>query len=665
MNQEHVFYSSVDPAEGQRKYRLPGLDGLRALAVLCVVVYHLWPGVLPGGMIGVDIFFVISGYLITALLLREGAYTGKMNIIDFWVRRARRLIPSIVLLIIVIGTLTLIIGHDAQVNLGRQIFGAFTFSSNWLYIFSGNDYFTQTSPELLTNFWSLAVEEQFYILWPVVLVIVFMFVSRWSRRALIPVILGLLSVLLCVVLNVFEVSPNRIYYGTDTHLFPLMLGVLLALMIPWSMYPPADSRLYQLVGYGEHWQGALRSGAGWLALFGLVLYATLLEQTQIFFMPGGLFFAGFLALAVIQALLPDVHNPASDVLRQVLSWAPLVWIGRRSYGIYLWHWPLYVLAHYTFGVHQKFWVEFFVLFLTLIISGLSYMYVEEPIRQRGFVACASSVWNTFSGAQKLPSFVALGAVLLCTAATTAAVITAPKTTSAEDIVAAGAQAQKAHEEHIADQKPTPTPDADSAAATERESSSKQATRQEENPSVTVIGDSVSLASAEALHEALPDATVDGEVSRTIVKAFPVISRLNEHGQLGSVVVLSVTTNSTYSIEEIDQLIKDISDHGQRKIVLVTGAAPAHLTWVQDSNKVIKEAAAKYPKSIVIADWAKAAQNHPEYFVSDGVHPQAIGQKVYAQTIATAVAQAEKDLEHQDTAEEEPAEPVQPATSPAW
>ena len=156
-----LFTSSVRPDEANRRYILPGLDGLRAIAVLLVMVYHFWPTVLPGGMIGVDIFFVISGFLITSLLLREGALTGKIALGSFWIRRARRLLPAITLLILVMGPVSLLIGGDIQVNLGRQLAGAATFSSNWISIFAGNDYFTQTSPELFTNFWSLAVEEQF------------------------------------------------------------------------------------------------------------------------------------------------------------------------------------------------------------------------------------------------------------------------------------------------------------------------------------------------------------------------------------------------------------------------------------------------------------------------------------------------------------------------
>lgn len=289
MKDDHVFYSDVHPPEGQGRFVLRGLDGIRALAVLLVVVYHFWPQHLPGGMIGVDIFFVISGYLITALLLREGAYTGKMDIVSFWVRRLRRLVPAFASLSLVVGALALLVGGDAQVGLGRQILGAFTYSSNWLLIGAGNDYFAQTSPELMTNFWSLAVEEQFYFFWPVIMVFVFMFTAKWWQRALVPAVLGLLSLLTALLLTFVGASTTRLYYGTDTHLYGLMLGVLLAMLIPWSMYPPTDPRLFEHVGYGNGVWGWVRQLVGWASLalvFPLALALT--DQKPALLMPWGL-----------------------------------------------------------------------------------------------------------------------------------------------------------------------------------------------------------------------------------------------------------------------------------------------------------------------------------------------------------------------------------------
>ncbi|MGV3016436.1 acyltransferase family protein [Rothia sp. 88186D007BW] len=648
MKDDHVFYSAVHPHEGQRRFILQGLDGVRALAVALVLVYHFWPQFLPGGMIGVDIFFVISGYLITSLLLREGAYTGKMDIVSFWVRRLRRLVPAFALLTLVVGSLALVVGGDAQVGLGRQIVGAFTYSSNWLLIWAGNDYFTQTSPELMTNFWSLAVEEQFYLFWPVVLVFVFMFIAKWWQRALVPAILGLFSLLLAVVLGFFGVSTARLYYGTDTHLYGLMLGVLLAMMIPWSMYPPADPRLYPLVGYGNGIWGWVRQLTGWVCLIALLPFALVLSDQSTWLMPWGLLVGSALGMGIIQALLPDVRGGTSGLFRALLSLAPLRWVGQRSYGIYLWHWPLMVLAHYAFGATRSPWVNVAVLLLTLAVAGLSYIYVEQPVRKLGFRG-ALSIW--FS-AMLAPAGRALpvGAALLAGVAliaTVFAVRTAPTMTQAEAVVAAGAQYSQAS-------APAPQPStlAPSASA-EPSTSAEPAESGHPSPTatapltpadidgsqVTIIGDSVTLASSGALGEALPQALVNAEVSRTSAAALPVVDQMLEAGQVRQVLVFSVTANSTFSFEQLEGLKAAVSPKGERKIVLVTGVGPANLTWIEPSNQVIREFAEQNPGTVFIADWQAAAKGHPEYLVSDGVHPQNEGLTVYAQTVKDAVAKA--------------------------
>lgn len=633
--EDHVFYSNVDPAEAQRSFRLRGLDGLRAIAVCSVLVYHLWPTVLPGGMMGVDIFFVISGFLITALLLKEGALTGKMNIVQFWVRRLRRLIPAIIVLVAVVGGLALIIGGDIQVGLGRQVLGAFTFSSNWLYIASGNDYFAQTSPELLTNFWSLAVEEQFYIFWPIALVFIFMWVASWRKRLAIPLVLALLSVVLSAVLTAVGASASRIYYGTDTHLFGIMLGVSLALLIPWSMYPPADSRLYPVVGYGEGIWGILRGLVGWVCLIAIFPLARRWGDHDAFFMPWDLLLASVLAVGVIQALLADSRGPVASLLRNVLSLPPLVWIGQRSYGIYLWHWPLAVIAHYVFGPENRFWTSWVVLFASFIVAGLSYMFVEDPIRRLGFGRALRAFGRALVGPAKALPIVSLALFLLGAVGTGFAIANAPAMTEAEAVVASG-------EDH-----------AQTTVAPQPQPSASASAKDGVVPgSVRIIGDSVTVASADALQSKLPQASIDGEVSRTLVADLPQIKEDAANHQLGQVVVVSLATNSTLAQSQIDELVQALAPHQERKIVLVTGAAPSNLTWVAGSNDLMHQAAQKYPDTVLVADWAQAAAGHSDYLVSDGVHPQGQGQQVYAQTIADAVAKAQKQLKDEGKLSEE-------------
>ena len=179
---------------GSVQRRLAGLDGLRAIAVLAVIVYHFVPVAAPGGYLGVDVFFVISGFLITSLLLRERARTGGVAVSRFWLRRARRLLPALTLVVLVSGAAAALIGGDVLVHLGSQVLGAATFSSNWLYIAQGSSYFDGTSPDLFRNLWSLAVEEQFYLVWPGLLLLVLLLRASWARVAVVSLLAAVSAV---------------------------------------------------------------------------------------------------------------------------------------------------------------------------------------------------------------------------------------------------------------------------------------------------------------------------------------------------------------------------------------------------------------------------------------------------------------------------------------
>lgn len=622
MNNNHVFRSSLDPAQGQQHYFMPGLDGLRALAVLAVVLYHLWPQLLPTGMVGVDIFFVISGYLITALLLREGAYQGSMNIINFWLRRARRLLPAIFVLVITIAALSCFLEADARVGLSRQILGAFTFSSNWLYIAAGKDYFAQTSPELLTNFWSLALEEQFYIFWPVILVFIFMFISSWKNRALIPLILGLSSLLLAGILSLFPVTTSRIYYGTDSHLYGLMLGVLLAFLAPWSMYPPANKCLHSNQNYPQALLASLRTTLAWCCLLALpALMLSPLHHAPKLLLPWGLFLACLLTAGVIQGLFDDLHNPLAKLMRQLLSLKALVWLGQRSYGIYLWHWPLYVLTHYLPLQLSSPWRSPFVLLATLLLAGLSYRYIEEPIRRLGFKTALTSWVKSLRSSKPALGLTALVLLLAASLGTGLALNNAPQQTQAQEVVAAGS----------------------AAASTPSQQPEEQTKLAQQPGSISIIGDSVTLAASPAIQEALPTAHIDAQTSRTFSSYQQQIESQSDQGQLGQILIIALTTNSTLNQQEVTQTAQHLLNQQQRILIFVNGYAPEEFSWVQPSNQVLTNLAATDPQRIIIADWASAAAGHPTYFVSDGIHPQEQGQQAYALTLAAAVQEARNRL----------------------
>lgn len=649
-----LFTSSVRPYEANRRYILPGLDGLRAIAVLLVIVYHFWPTVLPGGMIGVDIFFVISGFLITSLLLREGALNGRIALGSFWVRRARRLLPAIALMILVLGPVSLIVGGDIQVNLGRQLLGAATFSSNWISIFAGNDYFAQTSPELFTNFWSLAVEEQFYVLWPLLIVASGLLLGRRWRHFSAIMVLGILASLGVAAFLLMNGTPiSRIYYGTDTHLYGLLLGALLAFARPWSLYPPMGKKALYRVAQPFGLIAFTRVMVSWLSLFALIPYAILVPESVPGAIPWGLFGASLLALGVIQGMLPDMLAGASEALRRLLNFAPLRWVGERSYGLYLWHWPLAVVMHYVLGADRSPLVNVGVLVATFAIAEMSYRWIETPIRRRGFRESANRVIASFQNATVKALPIALTLLVIAAAgATGVAVRTAPAMTTAQQSVEDGKRA--AAERLKARQEARASASASSSAAAKdgkdakvnasaSASASQEATGPINSSQVTVVGDSIVVAVSPDLYDKMPEAQIDAAVGRTIAKALPIIKTMGASGQIRQTLVLSVTANSTILDGQLDEVLAAMP--ADSKLVLVTGYGPRNLSWIEYSNTKIHEFASQHSDRVIIADWnsaiRQALQTQSGLLTSDGVHPEAAGQELYARVVEQAIAKAQK------------------------
>ena len=649
-----LFTSSVRPYEANRRYILPGLDGLRAIAVLLVIVYHFWPTVLPGGMIGVDIFFVISGFLITSLLLREGALNGRIALGSFWVRRARRLLPAIALMILVLGPVSLIVGGDIQVNLGRQLLGAATFSSNWISIFAGNDYFAQTSPELFTNFWSLAVEEQFYVLWPLLIVASGLLLGRRWRHFSAIMVLGILASLGVAAFLLMNGTPiSRIYYGTDTHLYGLLLGALLAFARPWSLYPPMGKKALYRVAQPFGLIAFTRVMVSWLSLFALIPYAILVPESAPGAIPWGLFGASLLALGVIQGMLPDMLAGASEALRRLLNFAPLRWVGERSYGLYLWHWPLAVVMHYVLGADRSPLVNVGVLVATFAIAEMSYRWIETPIRRRGFRESANRVIASFQNATVKALPIALTLLVIAAAgATGVAGRTAPAMTTAqqsvEDGKRAAAERLKARQEARASASASASAIAKDGKdakvnASASASASQEATGPINSSQVTVVGDSIVVAVSPDLYDKMPEAQIDAAEGRTIAKALPIIKTMGASGQIRQTLVLSVTANSTILDGQLDQVLAAMP--ADSKLVLVTGYGPRNLSWIEYSNTKIHEFASQHSDRVIIADWnsaiRQALQTQSGLLTSDGVHPEAAGQELYARVVEQAIAKAQK------------------------
>jgi peptidoglycan/LPS O-acetylase OafA/YrhL len=388
---------------------LPGLDGLRAISVTAVLLYHADLPWLPGGFLGVEVFFVISGYLITLLLTEEQARSSRISLPNFWLRRARRLLPALYLLLATVSTFVLLFYREEAANLAAQVWSALAYVTNWYFIFSEQSYFALVErPPVFQHLWSLAIEEQFYLVWPLTLILLLKLLGH-NRRALAFVIFGLagLSTLWMAILYQPAVDPSRVYYGTDTRASGLLLGAALALI--WrpnrTTWAQDDARKrYALEAVGA---------AG---LTVLIICFLQMREFDSFLYQGGFFVVG---IASLMAIMSAVH-PSTVLGKIFLSNAVLVWIGLRSYSLYLWHWPIFVFTRPSLdqplGLYPTLVIR---LILTVIAAELSYRFVEVPIRNGAFQRWRQKLKQR-DGARRRAGPIALAgsAVLLLIAVTT-------------------------------------------------------------------------------------------------------------------------------------------------------------------------------------------------------------------------------------------------------
>ncbi|WP_336630929.1 MULTISPECIES: acyltransferase family protein [unclassified Microbacterium] len=630
--------------------RFAGLDGLRAVAVLLVVLCHLFPGgFLHSGFVGVDVFFVISGFLITALLLRERASTGRIALRAFWVRRARRLVPALVAMVVTCASIAWLIGGDLLLGLGRQVLGAMTFSYNWLSISAGASYFTASRPELFRNLWSLAVEEQFYVLWPLLLPLLLLVRGR-ALRVAIAVAAAAASALWALAQAAGPVvdatgalagDPTRAYYGTDTHAFGLLLGVALAFALSGRIGAPVTDGLAGPAGAAgpvtRPIRAGLLAGAGVAAGAGLVVVASWPSGA------GAFPLVSVLASICTVVLIAVAVRPGS-ALGPGLDIAPLRWIGERSYAIYLWHWPLVVLL--TTALTGRFAeaaipvpIGLTAFVATLLAATVSYRLVEQPVRRLGFGGALRALRARFASSpvSRLRALTAIAAVAVLVGGTGAAVTATPRMSSSEAVVQAGADALARAAASTAGTTPAPLATATPSVSPTEPSDDPAARPRPPAPStvsgerISAVGDSVMLASAEGLLTARPGIQIDAAVSRSMWAGGDIVQTLAAQGALREYVVVGLGTNGPVEDDELQTVYDAIGP--DRHLVLVNAFAPRD--WIPGVNATLASFATSHPR-VVVADWAQAIAPHLDLLAGDEIHPGPTGGALYAETVTAAV-----------------------------
>ncbi len=597
------------PPTSSRLRYVPGLDGLRALSVTAVLLYHAEITWMPGGFLGVDVFFVISGYLITSLLLAEDRNKGRVNLGQFYLRRARRLLPALFLVLGTVSLFSIIFLPDEVRALRGDVVAALGYVTNWWQIGQHQSYIAaQGRPPLLRHLWSLAVEEQFYLVWPMLLVGM---LKLWRRKRLtmIAVTLAVItaSFITMVVLSSGHdftvVDPSRVYYGTDTRIFTMLIGAVLAMVwSPWRLRAdiPRQPRL-------------VLDAVGGSALVLLVLvFGTAHYQSNV------LFRGGFLAVAILAAVVIAVAvHPASRIGTVVLAQQPLRWLGERSYGIYLWHWPIFMVTRPGEDIDLTGWANTALrIGLTLIAAELSFRFVEEPIRH-------GSLGRWFAGLRRATGedrrFMWQRTLATCGIVVLAVGIAGMGLASAQEPrIESGLQFLVA-------------PATDTTTTTTTVPGVAPPTEAPAPPQVTAIGDSVMLGAKGALEAKIPGIHVDAAVSRQFGNGLDLIRALKDSGQLSPIVVIHLGTNGVITDGHMEALKVLLAD--RQKVIFLNLFVPR--SWQNGDNAEIQKYVPQFPNGTLI-NWNGEGSTHPEMFYGDHIHVKPEGQIHYADLVAAAV-----------------------------
>ncbi len=677
--------------------RVKSIEGLRALAIASVVAYHLEVGWLPSGHMGVVMFLVLTGYLVTNSLLREFDRTGDINLLAFWKRRVTRLWPPLAAMVVIVCAACVLFDHVALTKMRPDILPSLLFFDNWNYIANGLSYFDKiggVSP--LTHLWYLGVDMQLCILWPLVLCGVLKASNdRKGLLAGVALVLAALSAVLMALFYVPGADPSRVYYGCDTRAFAVLLGAALAIAWPLG-YMPTVGRELLVRRVGERRVRDERSprgyavlpvfgpsgaaqASGFVGLAGLLVIMVAVPATSQFFYYGGMLLAALLTVLVMVSLL----SPGTALAR-AFSCAPLQWLGGRSFELYLWHYPVIVLL--DADGYAPWWLKLVAVAVSLVLAELAWRFVEKPLGDKELMAYIRSVGVSFFTRTPQVAGTACCAVVLLVGVVGCIVV--PETTlvpkdaitstgeavdkardlSAEKAArAAGATAQAgadaASTAGAADATTQAEAGADGAAVVSEQGQADQTAQSAEQAAPAAQASEVTLPEGicsfalyqsdednalgvyspiligdsvppeDGFSDVFPTGYEDAYVGRMPTQAFDIFADYVSQGVVGKVVVFACFTNTTPQVDDLESMVNGIPQGTQ--VFLVGTKNP---DGFQDEANANLMQVADAHSNVHYIDWpATAAGHESEYFWDDQTHLRPEGEQAYLDMIARAIA----------------------------
>ena len=617
---------------GKKRRYITGLDGIRAIAVIMVLAYHLKLALFKSGFLGVTVFFVLSGYLITGILISEVEEEGTIDLKNFWLRRIRRLVPAVMSMAVVIIFVSAVVNKIIFTKGCKDFLASVLGFNNWWQIFNKVSYFEAAGvPSPFTHCWSLAIETQFYLIYPLILLGIYKLAkSRGEGRAKrgllfagVTLLLALISVILMIVLFDPQQDASRVYYGTDTRAFSLLFGALLAILWDYRMVPRRLSASVNMV-------------LGSVSFAVLLVMTIAINGSSNFWYRGGQFVGTILTVLVIYTVLGR-----KTWLSRFLSNPVLKWIGDRSYSIYLWHYPIILLI--SKGIKASWWITLIEIVLSVVLAELSYRFIETPIRH-GIIGEYLNILRSRPKSRQEKkrqvqvarrSLKVMAGTFVLTVSLILCMVFVPKKNALDTLQKRETKAKetgKMTEEQLAKQKANGSESDDTICTADLTDDEIL-----EGLNLLLIGDSIAVDVTDDFYEMFPNSVSDTKIGRITSLGKQVLdSYIDEKKWEGEGVIFASLSNSPIN-GELEAIREKI---GKNMPLFLTTVRIPHDTFEEESNSKIKKFVEENDHTYLI-DWYAASEGHDEYFDADDTHLLPAGAKAYAKCIKEAVLDAYK------------------------